>query len=218
MNFEFDVHQFYDKGHNIGFVPDDLTQKCMSVIKNTDWLNDGYYPDYARWSVLPDSQNSNDDYYEEITRGRMSYGRSPSDVKNLANEFIALDFFDPMKDILVKKQHQKFRSIRNIKPYSFGLWNGQENLNWHNDFNDTTELFILAYFNEYETWDKSWGGQIHLGKQDNDIETINEVGVHYPTNGTFVCINNTNPLMYHKVFACDPTRNRYTFAFRYKID
>jgi len=217
MTFKLNVYEFYNIGYTIGFVPNDLTKKCFDIINKTDWLNDGYYPNYAKWSVLPNSQNSIDDYYEEIIRGRMSYGRSPVDIKNLANEFIDLDFFDTMKDALVKKQHKEFRSIRNIKPYSFGLWNGQENLNWHNDFNDTTDFFILIYFNEYETWDKSWGGQIHIGKKDED-ENIIEVGLHYPINATFICVNNSNPLLYHKVSACDPTRNRYTFAFRYKID
>ena len=76
---------------------------------------------------------------------------------------------------------------------------------------------LQIYFNEYETWDKSWGGQIHIGKKDED-ENIIEVGLHYPINATFICVNNSNPLLYHKVSACDPTRNRYTFAFRYKID
>lgn len=212
IEFKFDVYKFYDQGYNVSIVPPELAAKCKKAIAQTTWTDN--YPRYADWTVLPDA--GDDLYYEEIVRGKLSYGKSPAIIKNLANEFIELDFFEPLKDSLVKKQHRQKRWMRNVKAHSFGLWDGQENLPWHNDANDGSDLFILAYFSDVD-WNQSMNGQVHLGKQTEGGEIV-ELRQHLPIDSTFVVVNNTNPLMYHKVTGSDPALHRYTFGFRYVIE
>ena len=213
IEWSFNKHKFYTQGHNIGFIPKSIATKCKEIIKTTKWVNDK--PSFAGWCLIPDDEKD-ELFYEELVRGKMSYGQAPTEIKNLANEVIDMEFFNPLKELLVKVQHSKYKGIRNIKPCSMGLWDKQLDVAMHNDISDTSDFFILMYFNDYDQWDTNWGGQLKIGREDLDgkVYTIAE---HYPHDSTFVLVNNTNPLFYHQVCTAED-KHRYTFSFRYVIE
>lgn len=214
IDWKFNKHKFYTKGYNAGFLPEEITSKCRDIIKETNWI--GNTPRFADWAVIPDGEEVDESFYEEMIRSRMSYGQAPTAVKNLANEIIDMKFFDPLRESLVKKQHHRYKGIRNIKPASMGLWNKQLDVPMHNDVSDASDFFILVYINPYTEWDKSWGGQLNIGveQEDGTIELINS---HYPVDSTFVVVNNTNPLFKHEVVSAGD-KQRFTFGFRYVIE
>lgn len=159
----------------------------------------------------------NDFPYEERMRELYCYNNAPLEIKNLANKIITLDFFEPLRESFIRSQHKNTSWLRTIKPFTYYLWNGTEDLPWHNDTDDFCNMMILLYFNDEETWKEEWNGQICFGKEQENGE-IKELYQHYPTNGSFVCINNYNPLMRHKTIANDFTKNRYTFNIKYKFE
>jgi hypothetical protein len=214
IDWKFNKYKFYTQGYNIGFLPEELTNKCRDVIKETNWI--GTAPRFADWAVIPSGEEVDEAFYEELIRSRMSYGQAPTSIKNLANEIIDMKFFDPLRESLVKKQHQRYSSIRNIKPSSMGLWNKQLDVAMHNDVSDTSDFFILVYINPYAEWNESWGGQLNIGMETESGE-VEIVHSHYPADSTFVVVNNTNPLFKHQVVSAGD-KMRYTFGFRYVIE
>lgn len=213
IDWKFNKHKFYTKGFNVGFVPQNITEKCKDIIKRTNWVGDK--PAFADWAILPDDEKD-ELFYEELVRGRMSYGQAPTEVKNLANEVIDMEFFTPLKESLVKVQHTKYKGIRNIKPCSMGLWDKQLDVAMHNDISDTSDFFVLMYFNDYEEWFPEWGGELRIGNED-ESGAIKTIAQHYPIDSTFVVVNNTNPLFYHQVCTAGD-KQRYAFTFRYVIE
>jgi hypothetical protein len=213
IDWEFNPYRFYNNGYTTGFVPNEIVDKCKDIIKTTTWVGDT--PRFADWSILKDS-TTDELWYEELVRGRMSYSHAPTAMRNLANEMIDLPFFDPMRRVFSKKQHAGYAGLRNFVPCSMGLWNRQENIPWHNDITDTSDFFILVYINDYQFWSADWKGQIRFGKRDESgsIEPLHE---HYPSNGTFAVINNNNPLFHHSVVSGNEYE-RFTFGFRYRIE
>lgn len=212
IDWKFNKHKFYTQGYNVGLIPAEIRKECYDIITKTNWIGDT--PRFADWAVIPTEDD--EAFYEELVRSRMSYGQAPTSIKNLANELIDMEFFDPLRESLVKKQHQKFRGIRNIKPTSMGLWNKQLDVAMHNDVSDTSDFFILVYINPYAEWDESWGGQLNIGMEQED-GTTEIVHSHYPVDSTFVVVNNTNPLFKHEVVSAGD-KMRYTFGFRYVIE
>lgn len=212
IDWLFNPYKFYEYGYNTSFMPESVVSTCKQVISETKWIGDK--PRFASWSILPES-TTDELWYEELVRGRMSYSNAPTVVRNLANEIIDNQFFDPLRDLLVKKQHSRYNGIRNIVPCSMGLWDRQEDIDWHNDISDTSDFFILLYINDYQQWNQEWGGQIKVGKQTK-FGDVAEVERLSPVSGTFVMINNTNPLFHHAVQSAGD-KDRFTFGFRYKI-
>lgn len=159
----------------------------------------------------------NDFPYEEQLRDLYCYNKSPDNIKELAIRLIETPFFDPLRSSLVKDNLKQNTWLRTIKSFTFGLWNGTENLPWHNDSDDCCNMIVLMYFNDYPEWKPEWKGQICFGKQQED-GSIKEIHQHYPVDSTFVCINNLNTLMRHMTIANDYTKNRYTFSFKFKFE
>jgi hypothetical protein len=159
----------------------------------------------------------NDFPYEEQLRDMYCFDNAPDSVKELAIKVLDMPFFDPLKLSLVKDGMTQNTWLRSIKSFTYGLWNGTEDLPWHNDSDDCCNMIVLMYFNDYPEWKPEWNGQICFGKEKED-ETVKEIHQHYPTDGTFVCINNYNPLMRHKTIANDYAKNRYTFSFKFKFE
>jgi hypothetical protein len=213
IDWKFNKYKFYTQGYNVGFLPKAFANKCSYIIDKTNWV--GTKPKFADWAVIPEGE-VDEAFYEELVRSRMSYGQAPTSVKNLANEIIDMEFFDPLRESLVKKQHQKFRGIRNIKPTSMGLWDKQLDVAMHNDVSDASDFFVLVYINPYKEWDESWGGQLNIGMEQED-GSIKLIYSHYPVDSTFVVVNNTNPLFKHEVVSAGD-KYRYTFGFRYIIE
>jgi hypothetical protein len=166
--------------------------------------------------LLPDD-NGTDEYYQEITRELQTLNTAPPEIKYIGDRILHLPYFDKMKQILVKDQHKDYTWMRTFVPNGFGVWDGQETLQWHTDINDSNDITILAYFTDNGIdWDKSWNGQLLLGVKDEngDIQQVHE---HHPVDGTFVVINNTNPLFQHRVIQNLKNTTRYTMSFRYCI-
>jgi hypothetical protein len=159
----------------------------------------------------------NDFPYEEQLRDLYCYNTAPAMIKELANRVIETSFFDPLRASLVKDNLKQTTWLRTIKSFTFGLWNGTEDLPWHNDVDDCCNMMILMYFNDYPEWKPEWKGQIGFGKEQED-GSIKEIYQHYPIDSTFVCLNNFNPLMRHMTTANDYTKNRYTFNFKFKFE
>ena len=145
MDWTFNKYKFYNEGYNVGLLPLQLTEECNRIIRNTKWIGDK--PAFAEWQLIPDYESNDELFYEELVRGRMSYGNAPTDIKNLANQIIDMEFFNPLKHALVKKQHCRYKGFRNIMPISMGLWDKQLDVNWHNDISDTSDFFVLIYIN-----------------------------------------------------------------------
>lgn len=213
IDLQFNKYRFYNDGYNASFISPEIRTICYDIINNTTWVNDK--PTFADWSLIPNDE-TDEAFYEELIRGRMSYGQAPTSVKNLANTIIDMPFFDSYKQILVKNQHQKYKGLRNIKPVSMALWNKQLDVKFHNDVTDTSDFFVLIYLNDYDTWDKSWGGQLEIAKE-NEEEALELIYTHYPIDSSFVVINNMNPLIKHQVVSAGD-KTRYTFGFRYVIE
>lgn len=213
IDLKFNKFKFYTEGYNVGILPQEIRKEANDIIINTDWYGDK--PRFANWAITPEIEK-NEEFYEELLRCKMSYGKSPTKVKNLANSIIDMKFFDTLKDSLVKIQHIKYRSIRNIKPLSMGLWDKQLNIKMHNDISDTSDFFVLVYVNDHKEWNESWGGQLNIGAEQED-GSIKLMHTHYPIDSTFVVINNSNPLIHHQVISAGD-KVRYTFGFRYKIE
>jgi hypothetical protein len=107
--------------------------------------------------------------------------------------------------------------MRTFVPNGYGLWNRQVSLPWHSDINDSNNITILAYFTkDGQEWNRECNGQIRIGVE-NDQGHIEQVYEHYPIDGTFVVINNMNPLFYHSVVRSVDGVDRYTMSFRYCI-
>jgi len=214
IDWTFNKFKFYSEGYNVGLLPSNIAITCRSIIESTEWVGDR--PAFANWAIIPDGEEIDEAFYEELVRGRMSYAQAPTIVKNLANEIIDMDFFIPLKESLVKRQHSKYKGIRNIKPTSMGLWDRQLSIPMHNDVSDTSDFFVLVYINPYEEWKPEWKGQINIGHEDeNGYVSIKHT--HYPIDSTFIVINNTNPLFKHEVISAGD-KTRYAFGFRYIIE
>jgi hypothetical protein len=212
--FTFDTHSFYTKGYTAGFLPEEISQQCKELIKNTEWADIDFHVKYPEWCLLHTDSDA-DDYYEEKMRELKGLNASPPEVKYIGEQILALPYFDNLKNRLVKTQHSKINWMRTFVPNSYGLWNNQTNLPWHSDINDGAHITILAYFTD-EEWDKEWKGQIKIGVED-EFGNINEVYEHYPIDSTFIVINNMNPFFHHSVIQNNLDHNRYTLSFRYCI-
>lgn len=213
IDWQFNKYKFYTQGYNVGFIPPNIRSECYNIINNTRWVSDA--PRFADWAIIP-CEEKDEAFYEELVRSRMSYGQAPTAVKNLANTIIDMDFFNPLRELLVKRQHLQYKSIRNIKPISMGLWDRQLDVAMHNDVSDTSDFFVLIYINDYDVWDESWEGQLNIGMEQEDGSN-KLIHTHYPIDSTFVVVNNTNPLFKHEVVSAG-NKTRYTFGFRYVIE
>ena len=80
---------------------------------------------------------------------------------------------------------------------------------------DGNDVLIFIYLTEEVSWDETWGGTLSLCKNLKD-KFLYETTV-LPNNATMVVVNNTNPLIKHKVTSLKNLLvNRYTFSLCYK--
>lgn len=213
--FKFDVYNFYANGYSAGFLPKEITEQCRQLIDKTEWADSDFFVKYPTWNMLPD--DGKDEYYQEIVRELKTLNSAPPELKYIGEQILTLPYFDDLKRRLVKPQHRHNIWMRTFVPNGYGLWNGQVNLPWHSDINDSNDITILTYFTDQgKDWDRAWNGQIKIGVED-EFGEIHEVYEHYPIDGTFVVINNMNPLFYHSVVKNKEGVNRYTMSFRYCI-
>jgi hypothetical protein len=76
---------------------------------------------------------------------------------------------------------------------------------------DSSDTLIFIYLTEELFWQSEWGGSLGIRKELNNA-VMYETTV-LPNSGTMVIINNTNPLIKHKVWSLQSKEvNRYTFS------
>jgi hypothetical protein len=218
FDYQFDVYKFHEVGFNVGILPTEFITEAKKIIKSTTFNTNASQPYMASWMSISDDfflKNTNFGY-EENLKDLYCYNTAPYYIKNIFNEVLSLDFFTPLRKSLVKIQSSNTYWTRSIRPFTYGLWNGTENIEWHNDNYDNSYMVLLMYFNDYEEWKIEWDGHIIFGLEQED-KSIKEIHKHYPTDGTFVCINSYNPLMRHKVISNKNNTNRYTFNAKCRI-
>ena len=246
LNFDknFDVFKFHELGFNVGILPKNIAEEAKTIIKNTVFKNNAFnnnlsnkFPAAASWSqlsydtlssIIPSTDVNNEEeiknifslndfIFKERLRELYCYNNAPLEVKNLSNKIITTEFFNNLKYSFVRSQFKNNNWLRTIKPFTFGLWNGADDLPWHNDTDDYCNMNVLLYFNDEDVWQEEWGGQICFGKEQENGE-IYKIHQHFPIDSSFVCINNYNPLMKHKTVPNINSKNRYTFSFKYKFE
>jgi hypothetical protein len=211
---KFNTYQFYTGGYLLGITPKHIYDKAKEIVKNTKWC--GEYPKLADWFLLPQVGDQEEYQFTEHLRERFTYDRAPLEIKSLAEEFIRDPYFEPLRLSMVKDQYHKDGYMRNIRPTSYGLWNGQEDLPWHCDNHTPSDFFVIMYFGDTNMWKEEWGGQIRFGKE-NELGSIDLLEEHYPHDGTFAVVDSTSPLYRHSVVAADMDKNRYALSFRYNF-
>ena len=203
--------QYHDKGYFVTKLPSNLIAYLWNEIYSTQWVDDekeNIYKKVPSWYISElthDVGESGEARYKfERSIGKDILNKAPETLLQLSKEVLetqALDYF--------KKYYERCETIY------VDLWNGSEEIPYHFDTINGADTLVLIYLTEQSEWKNEWGGQINLKKQINDV-IICEEEVS-PLNGTMVVINNTNPLVYHKVAALrNNDINRYTFSFNYK--
>jgi hypothetical protein len=199
-----DLVNYFDKGFDVTKLAPDTVTKLWQIVYTTEWTNDeSGYKAKPDWYQAKDISNVNNSriYQGKIEReyGRELLDNSPKDITDVAQHIINSNFFSPLK---VFKTNTELKYVH--------LWNGAEDISWHSDAIDGSDMLILIYLTEELQWDNSWGGCIEIAKDIND-EKLYQTMVQ-PLSGNMVIINNANPLVKHRVHALtNQTVNRYTF-------
>lgn len=95
------------------------------------------------------------------------------------------------------------------------MWMGGEELDWHEHISDkeVEDYHWLIYLGD-DDWKDDAGGLLLL-KNAQDPDNIFSI---YPTYGTAVVLNNTNPNYLHKVTKYTPTSKRIVLQVSYYVD
>jgi hypothetical protein len=164
------------------------------------------------------SEDMQDVPYQEAIRSLKTLGSAPPIMRYIGEQILTMPYFDELRYRLVKAQHRTDTWTRNFAPHGYGVWDGQTDLPWHSDINDSNDITILAYFTQNGTaWENEWNGQLQIGIEDQHGQ-VHQVHEHYPINGTFVVLNNMNPLFQHRVISNLRDKHRYTMSFGYCIN
>lgn len=201
---------YYENGFFDSTLNDNILKLLWNEILSTEWISDDedyLYKQIPSWyksvfskGVLPDGSNRAE--YERLIAEDILLitPKSLIDLGNLLVELPEFNFF---------KKYYKKHELKSID-----LWNGSESIDYHYDTINGCDTLVLIYLTEQSSWQQDWGGTLSMKKQVGDR-------VYYekqfaPENGRMLVINNTNPLVYHKVAPMKNTSvNRYTFSFIY---
>jgi hypothetical protein len=199
---------FFEKGYYVTKIPDEFMSTLWLLAYTTNWVEKHntthlqYHTEYVKvpsWhpEVVTNSPKpyDTDHYY-----GSKAPEHHPKELVDIGEKLIDHNIMDVIK--AWRKPKLKFLT----------MWNGAGNLPWHSDMEDTTDMIAVMYLTEEETWDDNWGGTIELRKEPGN-KYYRKV---QPLSGTMVIMNNTNPLMQHRITPLvNKDVNRYTFNFTY---
>ena len=202
---------YYDQGYFVTKLPHALAAYLWNEVYSTNWVSDSkenIYKQIPSWYVSNTKydvgQNGEKRATFERSIGQEILSKTPKSLLDISQELLTFDDLD-----FFNKYYQRSETMY------IDLWNGSEEIPYHFDTINGADTLLLIYLTEQDIWKKEWGGQISLKKQVNDV-IITEEEID-PLNGTMVVINNTNPLVKHRVKALLNTAvNRYTFSFNYK--
>jgi hypothetical protein len=200
------IEDYFEKGFVVTTVPEDLISKFWFEIYSSNWIDDGdkTYKKIPDWYKLTEN--------EDINESKNLKERRISAIKNkIPDSLVTLS-----QDLINNKVFDNLRYIRENIEFRFShLWNGAEEIPWHMDSIDGNDVLIFIYLTEEVSWDETWGGTLSLCKNLKD-KFLYETTV-LPNNATMVVVNNTNPLIKHKVTSLKNLLvNRYTFSLCYK--
>jgi len=200
------IEDYFEKGFVVTTVPEDLISKFWFEIYSSNWIDDGdkTYKKIPDWYKLTEN--------EDINESKNLKERRISAIKNkIPDSLVTLS-----QDLINNKVFDNLRYIRENIEFRFShLWNGAEEIPWHMDSIDGNDVLIFIYLTEEVSWDETWGGTLSLCKNLKD-KFLYETTV-LPNNATMVVVNNTNPLVKHKVTSLKNLLvNRYTFSICYK--
>lgn len=203
------TEQYYEKGFFLTKLDELHTALLWNEILSTHWIPDCVDNVYKQ---IPDWYISNADINDINGTNRASYERSigehiincaPESLKDIGRGLPDTPAFDFIK------KYYKSHELKYLD-----LWNGSEEIPYHFDTINGCDMLVLIYLTEQSVWDPAWGGTISMKKQVGDAVIFEEQ--YLPSNGNMLVINNSNPLVYHKVTALKNTAvNRYTFSFNY---
>lgn len=205
------IEDYFEKGYVVTHVPDELLSKFWREIYTTEWVEDEtkVYKSHPSWyTVNIDKQYDNREIQNRSERkyGDEFFSHAPESVRAIARELLDNKYFDPLK------YYKPSATLKYLH-----VWNGAEEIPWHMDAVDGSDILIFVYLTEETEWDDDWGGCLGLRKElstDNLYETKVQ-----PLNGTMVVINNANPLIKHKVWPLiNQNVNRYIFSMCFTWD
>jgi len=196
---------YFDRGYFITKIPDYIQPSLWELVYTTEWVEKEnsthlqYETEYVRvpsWHPEITGMTQNDHYF-----GSKSLEHHPANLVDIGHKVINEDHFKVVKE------------YRDLKLKYLTMWNGSAELPWHSDTNDTTDMIVLMYLTEEQEWNDDWGGTIEFRKNVDGDRHYTKV---QPLSGTMIIINNTNPLMQHRVTSMlNRNVNRYTFNFCY---
>jgi hypothetical protein len=198
------LENYFEKGFDITQLTPDFVTKLWQIVYTTEWINDeSGYKAKPDWYQTKDISNVNNSriYQGKIEReyGKELLNNSPTAITDIAQDVINSNFFSPLR---VFKTNTELKYVH--------LWNGAEDISWHSDAIDGSDMLILVYLTEEIKWDNNWGGCIEIAKDINNEKRYQTMV--QPLSGNMVVINNANPLVKHRVHALtNQTVNRYTF-------
>lgn len=196
---------YFERGYFITTIPDYIQPTLWELAYTTDWVEKEntthlqYQTKYVRvpsWHPEVTGVTCEDHYC-----GSKTPANHPEKLVEIGNNIINESHFKVVKE------------YRDLKLKYLTMWNGSADLPWHSDINDTTDMIVLMYLTEEQEWNDDWGGTIEFRK---DVDGNRYYKKLQPLSGTMVIINNTNPLMQHRVTPMlNRNVNRYTFNFCY---
>jgi len=200
------IEDYFEKGFVVTTVPEDLISRFWFEIYSSNWIDDGdkTYKKIPDWYKLTENEDINESKNLKERRINTIKNKIPDSLVTLSQDLINNKVFDNLRYI---RENMEFRFSH--------LWNGAEEIPWHMDSIDGNDVLIFVYLTEETSWDETWGGTLSLCKNLKD-KFLYETTV-LPNNATMVVVNNTNPLIKHKVTSLKNLLvNRYTFSLCYK--
>jgi hypothetical protein len=200
------IEDYFEKGFVVTTVPENLISRFWFEIYSSNWVDDSEatYKKIPDWYKLPEFGNENESRNLKERRINTIKNKIPDSLVTLSQDLMNNMMFDNLRYIR-----------ENIEFVFSHLWNGAEEIPWHVDSFDGNDILIFIYLTEETRWDESWGGILSLCKNLKD-KYLYETTV-LPNNATMVIVNNTNPLIKHKVTSLKNLLvNRYTFSLCYK--
>lgn len=202
--------EYYENGFFKSTVCSNIKKRLWNQIYTTEWQNDtveNIYKEIPVWYQSNKKYNlkkdgSNRASYERNIGKDILY-KTPTSLIEIGNDLIKTHEFD-----FFKKYYKKYK----LKYIDF--WNGSEDIDYHYDTINGCDTLVLIYLTEQENWKEEWGGSITMKKQVGHNVYFEKK--YLPASGTMLVINNSNPLIYHKVEKLKNfSANRYTFSFIY---
>lgn len=201
------LENYFERGYDITKLDANLVSSLWQIIYTTNWVteNDSVYKTVPDWYEVREvdyneqGDGSDQDIVERVY-GRSLLSKCPTHIKETAYNIAKTKYFDPLR---VFKKNCELKYLH--------LWNGAEDIPWHQDTVDGSDMLVLIYLTEELEWNNEWGGMIGLRKELSTgpvYETLVQ-----PLSGNMVVINNANPLIKHKVHELkNQNVNRYTFS------